>query len=406
MFEYILPFLPMLAGFSFHSVGLDFVAMGILALITIGQKNYKIKILRTLYPFILFFSYAILKDIIIILFGPSDTSESFHKLIAMLAYMAVFIVLASRAFDQKKFYKGLKFASTFYMVGLVYHLVLIYVFNLPAKGISIIPGYQFTNENQLNRPRSFFSEPAILATAMLPILFYSLYKKDYKWAIPATITIILSTSTTGVILACVLWVIQFLFSKNIKGQYKISIVIFMSVIAAFFWQWQFSIDAVRKVRDTLSGGGSTSVRVFLGFDLIHYMNPAYWVFGSLYNVPYDYAAQSIGLFPTGSYIRHIVELGSGQFFINTFCLIIFRYGLVGMILYFNVYKKKILNCEYTGQAFAIMTIVETVGDTMLLNSYYFFVMLMLVMLEKEGKEKVHEGNAYRVRSWKPNAGLL
>ena len=77
-----------------------------------------------------------------------------------------------------------------------------------------------------------------------------------------------------------------------------------------------------------------------------------------------------------------------------------------MILYFNVYKKKILNCEYTGQAFAIMTIVETVGDTMLLNSYYFFVMLMLVMLEKEGKEKVHEGNAYRVRSWKPNAGLL
>lgn len=70
-----------------------------------------------------------------------------------------------------------------------------------------------------------------------------------------------------------------------------------------------------------------------------------------------------------------------------------------------MYKGKIFNKGYAGRALAIMTIVETIGDSMLFNAYYFFIMLVLNYLCQE-EENVYESYAYRFRIGQSNAGIL
>lgn len=401
MFEIIFAFLPLLSGYIFCGIGLDFVILAIAGLITLKRRRGNVLIDNTNRDFVILFSYVLLKDVLIVLFGQSDSSESFHKFLSTVAYIFFFFVLLKRRFNQEKFYKGLKYSGGLYTAGLIYHLIIIYVFEMPARGISIIPGYQFSNVNMPERPRSFFSEPAALATAMLPLLFYSLHRKDYKWSMLATFTIFMSTSTTGVILAAVLWLLEFLMRTGQKKQKMMVIIAFM-VAVIFLMRTEFTQDALMAVQNRLRGGGSTSIRVFLGFEVLKTMHPVQLIAGLLYNKPYDYAVMYLNLFSDDSFVRGIITLGAGYFFVNTFCSLLFRYGAIGMFLYLKVYKGMLFIKNYPGRALAIMTLIQTIGDSMLFNSYYFYIMLILFYLAQE-KETLYEGAAYRIGIRKPDA---
>ncbi|MEH2957662.1 hypothetical protein [Candidatus Merdisoma sp. JLR.KK006] len=404
MFEYIFAFFPMLYGYSFKGIGLDLIIMIFASLFLLRNQGFRFIANKQNRDFLLLFCYVIIKDLFIVILGQSNSSESFHRLLSNIAYIFLFLILLGKDFNQKKFYKGLKISGTVFTAGLLYHLVLIYRFGLPAKGISIIPGYEFVNNNWLNRPRSFFSEPAALAQAMLPLLFYSLHKKDYKWSLIATFTIFMSTSTAGILLAGVLWIMEFIIGKG-KRAHKILVIIVFLMSGAFLLRTEIATDSIAALQNRLSGGGSTSVRVFLGFEILSTMQPNQFITGLLYNKAYDYAVQNIGLFEQTSIARMIVGYSEGEFFINAFVSLVFRYGVVGFILYFRVYKGKIFNKGYAGRALAIMTIVETIGDSMLFNAYYFFIMLVLNYLCQE-EENVYESYAYRFRIGQSDAGIL
>lgn len=401
MFEMIFAFSPMLSGYVFRGIGLDLVLLVIAGLITLKRQRGNIVIDNTNRDFVILFSYVLLKDVCIVLFGKSDSSESFHRFLSTATYIFFFFILLNRRFNHEKFYKGLKYAGGLYTAGLIYHLIIIYVFEIPARGISIIPGYQFSNVNMPERPRSFFSEPAALATAMLPLLFYSLHRKDYKWAMLATFTIFMSTSTTGVLLAAILWFLEFVIGTG-KKKHKIMVIMTFMVAVIFLIKMEFTQDALLAVQNRLRGGGSTSIRVFLGFEVLKTLHPAQFIAGLLYNKPYDYAVMHMDLFSEGSFARGVISIGAGYFFINAFCSLLFRYGVIGMLLYLRVYKGKLFVKNYPGRAFAIMTIIQTIGDSMLFNSYYFYIMLILFYLAQK-KETRYEGATYRIGIRKPNA---
>lgn len=404
MFEYIFAFFPMLSGYMISGIGLDLVVMAIEAVFLLRCQEFRFAIDKKNRDFVFLFSYVIAKDLLIVFLGASNMSESFHRLLSNIAYIVFFVILLRKNFDQKKFYKGMKISGIISIAGLIYHLILIYIFGMPAKGISIIPGYEFSNNNWLNRPRSFFSEPAALAQAMLPLLFYSLHKKDYKWALMATFTIFMSTSTAGVLLAAVLWLLEFIVASGKKTNKALVILAFL-VVGAILVRTEIATDSILELQKRLTGGGSTSVRVFLGFEILGTMKPLQFIAGLLYNKAYDYTVQNIGLFAPTSIARMIVGYGEGQFFVNTLASILFRYGIIGFILYFRVYKGKVFNKAYVGRSLAIMTIVEILGDSMLFNSYYFFIMLVMFYLD-QGEKTLYESYTYRIRTGKPDAGLL
>ena len=404
MFEYFFAFFPMLSGYSFNGISLDIVVMAIMAVFILRYQGIKIVIDEKNRTFVVLFSYAIFKDILIALLGQSNNSVSFHRLLLNFTYMFLFLILLRKDFDQDKFYKGLKISGTFFTAGLIYHIVLIYILNLPAKGISIIPGFEFENNNWLNRPRSFFSEPAALAQAMLPLLFYSLHRKNYKWSLLATFTIFMSTSTTGIVLSGILWFMEFVIGDG-KKLHKVLIVFLFVVCGIILVNSEIASNSVSALQDRLAGGGSTSVRVFLGFEILGKMTPSQYISGLLYNKAYDFAVQNISLFPPSSIVRITVGYGEGAFFVNAIVSLIFRYGIIGFILYFLPYKRKIFNKLYIGRSLAIMTIVEMIGDSMLFNSYYFFIMPVLFYLGQE-REDIFEDTTYRVWTGESDVGLL
>lgn len=396
MFEVIFAFLPMPSGYVFSGIGLDFAVMAFAGIFVLRRQGFKFVISDRNRDFLVLFCYVIFKEVLIVFFGESDSSQSFHRLIQIVAYIIFFLILLQRSFNHEKFYKGLKYAGILYTTGLIYHLVIIYVFGMPAKGISVIPGFEFSNENWLDRPRSFFSEPAALAQAMLPLLFYSLHRKDYKWSLIATFSIFMSTSTAGVLLAAILWFIEFIMITK-RNKHKVLVSMLLVIVGVLLIRTGMADETILAVKNRLLGGGSTSVRVFLGFEVVGTMSPAQYITGLLYNKPYDYTIQNIELFASDSIARRWIGFGEGQFFINAICSLIFRYGILGSILYFRIYKGKLFNKGYAGRALAIMTVIEMFGDSMLFNSYYFYIMLILTYLTQREREIAYESITYRVR---------
>lgn len=392
MFEIIFAFFPMLSGYIFGGIGLDLIVMALTGIAVLRKQRFRIIFDKRNRVFILLFVYVAIKDILIVFLGQSDSSESFHRFLSNIAYMVFFLIVVRKDFNQNKFYRGLVIAGTVYTLGLLYHLVMIYIFKQPVMGISLIPGYHFSNTNYLNRPRSFFSEPAALAQAMLPLLFYSLHRKDYIWSIIATFTIFMSTSTTGVLLAGVLWLIEFVFITERKA-YKIVVVLAFLLMSALLISTELATASLSSVRDALTGGGSTNMRVFLGFEIIKTMQPKEYIIGVFFNKAYDYVSANLSLFAPETIARRVYSLGESMYYMNTISGLVFRYGIIGLILYFRVLKGKIFNKNYQGRTLAIMILIEMIGASLLFNSSYFYIMLVLSYFEQQ-KEQIDESIAY------------
>lgn len=401
MFEYFFAFYPLFNGYKFGPIGLGFVVYAISALYTLRNQGFRLKISKISMPYAILFAYVLIKEGFIVVLGKSDSSASLHQMIQMAAFMILFLILCSRQLDLDKFYKGLKIAGILYTLGLVYHLVLIYVFGRGATMISIFPGFNVGELEAYDRPRSFFPEPAALAQAMLPLLFFSLKKKEYKYALMATFTIFMSTSTMGVALGAVLWFFEFIIVSESKPKRTIVVVVFAGM-AAILLRTEFARQSLLTIQNRLSGGGSTTFRINLGFELISKLEPIHYIFGTLYNLAYDYVVQNIGRYGSESLVAMIASFGEIAFFVNSFCALIFRYGIIGFVLYSRTYKGKLFEKKYIGRSLAWMTVIELIGDTMLFNAYYFFIMLILVYLQKEGEDTL-EGLTYRIRPWKSNA---
>ena len=409
MFEYAMSFFPIFFPYKIGPIGVEAIVLLIGALCIFKRKECKIQLNISFHlnslnkAFYILFFYVIIKDVCIIFFGKSDTSASVNSLVLLMVHMVSFILLTTRKFDLGKFYNGLKVAGIIYTIGTVYHLIQIYVFKQNPMPISLIPGYEIS-PIAYSRPRSFFSEPAALAQAMLPLLFFSLNKRDYKYSLMATFTIVASTSTMGIVLAAVLWLFEFVL-KSGKIMQKIMVIIVFLALGALLYRSEVVRNTILSLQERASGGGSTAFRVSLGFDLIATLTHKDYLFGTLYHIPYDYAVDNLQRFSSSSLLFRATQYGADVFFVNALSNLIFRYGFIGLYLYFQTYKGKLFDNHYSGRSLAIMTIIEMIGDTMLFNAYYFYIMLLLYYLKREQGD-VHESITYRIWPWKPNARLL
>ena len=124
----------------------------------------------------------------------------------IVIYFLVFII-CSQSLDEDRLFKVWKIAGVIYALGLLIQVIQIYFLGQRIAPISIIPGYELRTEGNIAqlRPSSFFAEPASFVIAMLPLEFLSIKRKDYKWAVFTTISILLSASTVGIILSVILW---------------------------------------------------------------------------------------------------------------------------------------------------------------------------------------------------------
>jgi len=327
----------------------------------------------------LFFGFVFFRDIVN-LFVPCSV-ETMTQLNRMFEYTLFFscVFFAIDSFDEYAFYKAWKVAGLIFGTGLLFHVVQIYVFKQSIMPISIIPGYVLRDVEMVagNRPASFFAEPASFVNSMLPLLFLSLRKREYKWAFLTSILIVLSTSTVGIVLAIFLWMAFIVFdekSTRIKVMF-VSMALFFLVIG---FQIPFFEASMQKLLLVLQGKSTFGSRVLISLEVVGTMNPISFLFGEAERDACHYVLTNSSSFSSGSQaVLYATEVG--KVFLNTFGELIFRYGIVGLGLFLYTFKGKIFNQKYGARIFAMMSLVSIFAQSALLNPQYFLVTMILIL---------------------------
>lgn len=393
--EYYLPFYMMLTQYNIGGISVAFVGLVFVALLE-ARKNKGIIAMPKYYGVWALVSYLVVKDVIVIALNPIAFDTYSKRIVLYVLYFAVCSVVTNIDFDEDHLFRVWKIAAVFFIAGLIYHLVLVYVFGIEVTPISIIPGVSIREGIYSTRPTSFFAEPEIFAVALLPLLFMSLRRQDIKWSIISTLVIVASTSSTGIILMLVLWVI-FIFSKTNRRWIKFVAVLFFVIGIFAILYFPIFDQSLLKMEQVVKGESTFVSRVSCGLGVIRALNPLELIFGTKQTDAYFYVGQNIDKFSTSSYLDSAVRFFfennsiSHSIFLNTFSNVIFRYGIIGLILYYGMFFKRIRTKNYPAKSLLVAYIVGTFGQTSFLNSIGYLTIILMFLYEKK-MIKEEDGN--------------
>lgn len=388
--ENYLPFYIMLAPYKFGIIDLGTIGLIICAFLMLLRENGRIIFKKSQAVFFTFLGYAIIKNIFNLFLGDNSFDTIFNKVTAFTVIFILCIFVTAFDFDEDALFKAYKFAGVIFSLGLIYQLIKLYAFGAQVTPISIIPGYVLRGEvaEESLRPSSFFSEPASYVTAMMPLEFLSLKKLDYKWAGFSTVMILASTSTVGVVLSAVLW-LTVLGSNKVKFKSKAVIAVFIAVICTAFFTLNIFSGGNEKLKEVLDGESTVNSRIVVGFDTIATMDPIKLIFGENYNDQNSYIRENIGLIRPDSPVKEYIKDG-GHIFLNTFCRLIFDYGIIGLIIFLYIYIKRLRTPNYGAKPFIIMSLIAIFAQSSLLNSIFFMNIMLLMLYDTKLEKEVYD----------------
>lgn len=382
LIEYILPFFILL---SQHSIGV--LSIGSLLLIVVGiihaiRKSWKIQFPSYYKPFMLFLLYIVIRDLFRLVLGPDAFQTQINRIIEyLIIYFFVFVV-CTQNFSEDKLYRVWKIAGVIFTIGLLYQSVQIYILGQRISSISIIPGYALRTDEKVIQPRpsSFFAEPASFVNAMIPLEFMSLRRKDFKWAIFTTLAILLSGSTVGVILSIVLWTMELLRRDNSFWKRAITVILAVTICILFMNLDVFN-SSFTKFLAVANGKSTFGSRVLTGFEVIRRQSILELILGTNYNDVAAFVSSHNADFSDSLVV--MTYWRNGRLFLNTFSRLVFQYGIVGLLLFLNPLIQYLRQSRYKAKMLVIMTMVAIFGQTMLLNTYYFMMVILFLLYEKD-----------------------
>lgn len=360
LLERILPFLGVLAPYKVSVV--PFTAIALFIVFVSKITNGKITISLKSKSFFLFFIYMIFRDILHIFFSNGATiSSQINRLIEyVVLYVLIFFVVGK--FNEDTLYKWWKIAGIIFGAGMLYHVIQIMIFNNSVTPISLIPGYVI-REDALRgsmRPTSFFAEPAAYVTSMMPLLFLALKRKDLKWAFVSTFLILISSSTVGVILSAVLWILFVLIEKK-STRTRITMIFLICASVVLFLNFGVFSEALQKLELVLKGGSTLGSRVIAPFEVIGLMDWTQLLFGSNVLGVKEFILEDQTKLQPGS-VSLLYAQSKDSVFLNTVASLIFRYGLLGLGLFWGCFRNKIFDKGSEVRMYAIMLLIAVMGQ--------------------------------------------
>lgn len=382
--EYYLPFFLLLSQYKVGVISLGAIGLIILAGIRLVKNGGRIPLVKT-NSVTLLLIYVLVRDCINILFHVNEISTIFNKTLEYLVIYLLSIYVTDTEFHEDRLYSAWKVAGILFMGGLVYQMLMVYGLGRSVSPISIFPGYVLRSEEISLRPSSFFAEPASFVCAMLPLEYLALKRTDYKWAFFTTLSIIATTSTVGIVLSAVLWGLA-LVQMKISTAKKFALIV-IGGIGVWVIVNAIVFDAsLLKLSDALSGGSTVNSRIICGFDTIRTMDIFQWIFGTTYNNSTEYINERMGAFSITSPV-HVYMAAHGHIFLNTFCQIIFNYGLIGLFLYLRIFYSRFKSNEYELKPYLVMVLVSIFAQSKFLNSIFFMELMLLLLYDNKRRDE-------------------
>ena len=373
--EILVPFLGVFAPYRISVIPVT--AIMLFAIILFRNKG-ALFISKQTMPYLFFVLYRLFRDVVHMFFSVSDPVDVQVKRLGEYIFLnALIIIMCNYDFDEKVLFRWWKIAGTIFGAGMVYHVVQLLVLHQSIQPISLIPGYSIGSEDvdSFTRPTSFFSEPAAYVVSMLPLLFLALKRRNLKWAIAATLLIAVSTSTIGVVLSALLWILFIIFEKKPMKTTVISLG-FVCVFIVLFMNLSIFSATLEKLQEVSVGASTWGSRVKGPFEMISVMKWYEFPFGTNILDTREFVFRNLSSFKSGSV--SVLYVNSGfTVFLNTIAMLIYRYGIMGLGLFLLTFKNKILNKRYEARMYAIMMLVAAFAQGSVASPDIGFIIVLL-----------------------------
>ena len=278
-------------------------------------------------PLLLYLVYVLLHEIVVGIALPAVPSYFINRTITTaLSILLVFFI--SPNLDYEKFYNSLLLVAIICFIGLLYHYYIVFFTSNTVSAIQLplLPELR-RSEDLLDRPCSFFAEPASYASFMIMVVSFCIIRKKMVLAVLFSLSILLSTSTNGFAFVVIVWLVYLLVSE--KGKRRSRSILWVILLGGLFY-WISSkgfLDAgFYKISQT---NFDDDVRLTSGLNLYRNIPFIYKIFGIDVANVYDFIVQHPDLLD-GDFTILVKE---GEVYLTSFWENAIHYGFPGVALY-------------------------------------------------------------------------
>lgn len=355
---------PIIAGYGYGSFQLAFGFLLIVDIFLINKKRQHKYSFGKIYQYM---AFIVVHCAIWLLVMPSIPSYFINSFIADIIYfISIVIIVPQVDFDKLK--NAIYIVTIICAVGMLYHVFMI------KSGHSIQPiklpfmpdmSSKARLYSFLDRPTSFFWEPQSYASFMLVPLFFLLREKRLICAFAIAATMILSTSTTGIIMA--LFMIGFyMVTQKQKMQYRILGIIAVIGLVYFLLYSSFTAAGLEKLQNT---DVEENNRTINGLLIAKDMSFFDWLFG----VPY---ANLQDAYEAGYITNNLIIHADGEVFVSAFWICLCCQGIIGLFFFLSIYLD-ILKKDKTVLPYLICIIIGLFSNPDILGAAYVFQLIIM-----------------------------
>lgn len=355
---------PIIAGYGYGSFQLAFGFLLIVDIFLINRKRQHKYSFSKIYQYM---AFIVVHCAIWLLVMPSIPSYFVNSFIADIIYLISIVIIVPQV-DFDKLKNAIYIVTIICAVGMLYHVFMI------KSGHSIQPiklpfmpdmSSKARLYSFLDRPTSFFWEPQSYASFMLVPLFFLLREKKLICAFAIAATMILSTSTTGIIMA--LFMIGFyMVTQKQKMQYRLLGIIAVIGLVYFLLYSSFTTAGLEKLQNTDMEENNRTIN---GLLIAKDMSFFDWLFG----VPY---ANLQDAYEAGYITNNLIIHADGEVFVSAFWICLCCQGLIGLFFFLNIYWD-ILKKDRTILPYLVCIIIGLFSNPDILGAAYVFQLMIM-----------------------------
>ena len=369
-FSFIDWFLPIFLILGQYSIG-SFSNYGVIILIIYTLLSI-LKTNNTLYLNKHLFYFIIIVSIIQVFNLARLNAFSVAGINNFVMQLIIILILAATipSVHAKNLYKSYTIIGSVAITIMYFQAFRLLLFNIPAIPVTFLPvspeDAHFWGSFKGLRPSSLFTEPQAYASFMIPLLVLALKYKNLLFSYIISFSILLSTSSQGILLVAIIYLYTIFFSDT-SWYVKILSILFAGLAIYAFFNLSIFDFALKKLGNTNIENNVRLTRGFLIYISFDFLNLLIGIGGGIK----DYVLTHLSYFPWANiYIQSHQEFLLG--YATTVALILLQFGLIGAFMFFRMLYKMFKYEDNKMRLFLLIIIILSFTQTILFNAWFIF----------------------------------
>lgn len=366
--EMLFALMPMLSGYGFGELPMSFLMFPIIYLVAFYNRSHCKKKFDLFKPILILLIYVAIHDLILVI----GAGKNFNGYITTLMYLGT-VLYVSPVLNLKRLIGSLNWVALIAICGLLYQLMLV----LAGQGVRPLDiPFLTMSENRMEvlsmRPSSFFMEPAAYTAFMFVPMAFALMSRKYLWTVVLIFCVFLTGSTTGLLTSFIMLVVYML-TQHLKTKYIFLILTMAGAMLYALQNFEIFEVGMSKMEEI---DVETNMRLSQGPYVVGTMRPQEFFTGAFYGSPYQYCKER----------AREVTFYTEEVYMSTFWYMTLMYGVVGLLLYLNVYLKLIKQTRLVLPLVVVLLALMFSSAYSLGIMFIFTTTAMLVVIRN--KEKI------------------